>query len=223
MEKPAIDLIQDGKIGKIGKENGGFDDIGQRKMFVFKDVLDVDKDLFRLRRYAHFGRVLGGFGWIEGDLPRAEEKISSPDGMAVRANGSGCILGLNGLFSIHGLMGLLSFVKPGHLYAFQNSFVRCIRIIGKVGQIDDHLTEFWEAQTQGVLIRVLVQQRPGDFFRTIPIQIHTQIFRRESLDCPPCAVKISVTAILISGKHEEGEKSKGVAEGDAICHSFCIG
>jgi len=96
-EKLSVNCIHGRKFTQIDHENGGLDDVAGIQALVSQENLNVLKDASGLWLDASFNQVSGR--GIERNLPGAEEKITCPNAVAVRADGFRRICGRNRLRS----------------------------------------------------------------------------------------------------------------------------
>lgn len=91
-----VGRVHRAKVIHVLDEDGGFDDIVQRAAGSCQNRLDILQRLAGLPRYAAFGKLAGCRNYRQ--LPGYEQETVRFNGLGVRADCPGSLIGINNLF-----------------------------------------------------------------------------------------------------------------------------
>ena len=87
-----IDLVHGTEVGDLAQEDGGLNDVAQVQTLTLEDGAGIEQALIGLFLDASLGE--GASGGVDGQLARDENEVAGADSLAVRSNGSRCLIGV---------------------------------------------------------------------------------------------------------------------------------
>ena len=91
-EELGIDLVHGTEVGDLAQEDGSLNDVAQVEALALEDGAGIEQALIGLFLDASLRESAGG--GVDGQLARDENEVASADGLAVRSNGSRCLIGV---------------------------------------------------------------------------------------------------------------------------------
>ena len=91
-EELGIDLVHGTEVGDLAQEHSGLNDVAQVEALALEDGAGIEQALISLFLDASLRESAGG--GVDGQLARDENEVAGADSLAVRSNGSRCLIGV---------------------------------------------------------------------------------------------------------------------------------